>query len=177
MLHNLLEDGVVGLLKSLHSEMDSVNLSVLSVILVQLVSILCPKFGALQRCAVLILQIKVVHMLVITLIALQELQQPLQRMELLQVHHGDSLLLSLYGQMEILDQPKLHLNSQLLMIYKSSSLERISVLHSKVLILFQLQLLQPLLIPSPVLPEPPLSLPPAPPSSPSPLSTETECRA
>jgi len=77
MLHKLLEDGVVGLLKSLHSEMDSVNLSVLSVILVQLVSILCPKFIALHRCAVLLLQRKVVHMLVITLIALQELVQPL----------------------------------------------------------------------------------------------------
>jgi len=75
MLHNLLEDGVVGLLKSLHSEMDSVNLSVLSVILVHLVSMVCPKFMTLQRCAVLILQIKVVHMLVIKLITLQELAQ------------------------------------------------------------------------------------------------------
>jgi hypothetical protein len=83
MLHKLLEDGVVGLLKSLHSEMDSVNLSVLSVILVQLVSILCPKFIALKRCAVIVLQIKVVHMLVIKLITLQEPAQILHRMELL----------------------------------------------------------------------------------------------
>ena len=71
MLPNLLVDGEPGLLRSLRSDQDGLNLSVLSVIPVVLPPKLCPKFGTLKQCVVpLSPPLKVLLMLVIVLIAL-----------------------------------------------------------------------------------------------------------
>lgn len=181
MLLKLLEDGVHSLLKLSHTEMHGVNLSVLSVIPEHQDLIICPKSGHTNKCALLLMPKQQVMLVIqhtpeLDLLLLQQIQL---KMEQLQIHHGHLLLLSHYGLMEICIQMLLQLIKYGLKIrvYKLNSQVNFGQILLELCPLFHNQLLQPLLIPSPVLPEPPLSLPPAPPSSPSPLSTETECRA
>lgn len=173
MLPNLLVDGEPGLLRSLSSDQDGLNLSVLSVIPVALPPKLCPKFGTLKQCVVPLSPPKELLMLVIVIITLQELLLP----SLPETPQLDSLLSSHYGLLETLVLQLLLVHGTHSMISNLFSPQVPGLILSKDLLLLVNHLLQPLLIPSPVLPEPPLLLPPAPPSSPSPLSTETECRA